>query len=100
MALFIDGKSVNASLEDLIAEGEAIITQENIAPSNLCGPEIYAASIAVQRHDQAHAEWAEANDDEHMAKIRAEARKNVAKLRARISDLEEDKRLRATNGAH
>jgi hypothetical protein len=56
--------------------------------------------VAVARYDQAHREAVEQSDDPHMAKIRAELQKNVARLRQRIAELEADKLARASNGSH
>ena len=83
MPLYINGELANIPLAQLIAEGKEIIERENIPPSKFA-PDLWAASVAVSRYDQAHREWLEVNEDEHMRAIRIQAQENVRLLKASV----------------
>lgn len=59
MAIFINGQETKIPLEQLIIEGKEIMERENIEPSKIFDADIYAASIAVTRYDEAHRRWVE-----------------------------------------
>ena len=84
MPLYINGEVATISLAQLVAEGKEIIERENILPSTYFDPDIWAASVAVSRYDQAHREWLEANEDEQMRAIRIQAQENVRLLKASV----------------
>jgi hypothetical protein len=84
MPIFINGEFARISLAQLIAEGEKIMERENIPPSKLFDPDLSAAAVATSRYDEAYRDWVEANEDEHMRRIRNEAREKVRQLRAVI----------------
>jgi len=83
MPLYINGEVATISLAQLVAEGKEIVERENIPPSKFA-PDVWAASVAVSRYDQAHREWLEANEDEHMRAIRIQAQENVRLLKASV----------------
>jgi hypothetical protein len=62
MPIYINGEEAQIPLEQLIAEGREIAEREQILPSKLFDSDLWAASLAVGRYDQAHREWIEAND--------------------------------------
>ena len=84
MPLYISGEVATISLAQLVAEGKEIIERENLPPSKYFDPDLWAASVAVARYDEACRQWLEANEDEHMRKIRNEARERACQLRAVI----------------
>jgi len=83
MPLYINWEVATISLAQLVAEGKEIIERENIPPSKF-DPDLWAASVAVSRYDQAHREWLKANEDEHMRAIRIQAQENVRLLKASV----------------
>jgi hypothetical protein len=83
MPIYISGEIANISLAQLVAEGKVIIERENIPPSKF-DLDLWAASVAVSRYDQAHREWLEANEDEHMRAIRIQAQEKVRLLKASV----------------
>jgi len=83
MSLYINGEVGSISLAQLVAEGKEIIERENIPPSKF-DLDLWAASVAVSRYDQAHREWLEANEDERMRAIRIQAQENVRLLKASV----------------
>ncbi len=82
MPLYINGEVANISLTQLVPEGKEIIERENIPPSKYFDPDLWAASFAVSRYDEAHRVWLEANEDKHMRALRNQARENVRLLKA------------------
>jgi hypothetical protein len=72
MPLYINGEVANISLAQLVAKGKEIIERENL-PSSKFDPDLWAATVAVSRYDEAHRVWLEANEDEQMRAIRIEA---------------------------
>jgi hypothetical protein len=71
MAIFVNGEQVKIPLEQLIAEGKEIIEREGMEypdqkntlvrfPVNR---DMWAATIAVSRYDEAHRRWVEASKD-------------------------------------
>jgi hypothetical protein len=85
MPIYINGEVVHFQLAQLIAEGKEIAAREGLRPHiqgvNL---DLWAASIAVSRYDDAHRQWVEANEDERMRAIRNQAQENVRLLRASV----------------
>jgi hypothetical protein len=59
MPIFINGEVANIPLAQLITEGKEIIERENIPLSKSFDQELWAASVAVSRYDEAHREWVE-----------------------------------------
>jgi hypothetical protein len=84
MPIYINGEEARIPLAQLIAEGKEIVEREQIPPSKFFDPDLSAASLAVSRYDQAHREWLDANEDEHMRTIRRQAQENVRHLKASI----------------
>jgi hypothetical protein len=84
MPLYINGEVAIISLAQLVAECKEIIERENIPPSKYFDPDLWAASVAVSRYDEAHREWLEENEDEHMRAIRIQAHENVRLLKASV----------------
>jgi hypothetical protein len=66
-----NGEKAQIALGQLIAEGREIAEIEQILPSKLFDPDLWAASIAVGRYDHEHRERIEADIDEHMRAIRS-----------------------------
>lgn len=84
MPIFINGELAKLSLAQLIAEGKEIVEREGIPPSKFFDPDLWAASLAVLRYDEAHRAWLEANEDEHRRAIRIQAHENVRLLKASV----------------
>jgi hypothetical protein len=84
MPIYINGGVANISLAQLVAKGKEIIERENIPPSKYFDPDLWAASVAVSHYDEAHKEWLEANEDEHMRALRNQAQENVRLLKASV----------------
>jgi len=84
MPLYINGEVATISLAQLVAEGKQITEREDIPPSKYFDPDLWAASVAVSRYDQAHREWLEANEDEHMRAIRSQAQENMRLLKVSV----------------
>src|SRR5262245_4659547 len=84
MPLYINGEVAIISLAQLVAEGKEIIERENIPPSKYFDLDLWAASVAVSRYDEAHRTWLEANEDDHRRRVRNEVRENVRQLRTLI----------------
>jgi hypothetical protein len=85
MAIFVDGQQVNIPLEQLIAEGEELMRQENIPPSKLFDMKLFAASVAVAKYDQAHQEWVEAEKLQRSRWKFHEGREGAKELAARLN---------------
>jgi hypothetical protein len=83
MPLYINGELANIPLAQLVAEGKEIIERENLPPSKF-DPDLWAATVAVSRYDEAHRVWLEANEDEQMRAIRTQAQENVRLLKASV----------------
>jgi hypothetical protein len=83
MPLYIKGEVATISLAQLVAEGKEIIERENLPPSKF-DPDLWAATVAVSRYDEAHRVWLEANEDEQMQAIRIQAQENVRLLKASV----------------
>jgi hypothetical protein len=81
---YINGEIANISLAQLVAEGKEIIARDKIPQSSTFDPDLWAASVAASRYDQAHREWLEANEDEHMRQTRIQAQENVRLLKASV----------------
>lgn len=62
MAIYINGEETKIPLDQLIAEGKEIIERESLPPPKTKGfePDLWAASVAVTRYDEAHRQWVEA----------------------------------------
>jgi hypothetical protein len=84
MPIYINGKEAHIPLAQLIVEGKEIIERENLPPAKFGDPDLWAAAVAVGRYDQAHREWLEANEDDHMRAIRRQAEENVRNLKASV----------------
>jgi hypothetical protein len=84
MPLYINGEVANISLAQLVAEGKEIIEREIIPPSKYFDLDLWAASVAVARYDEAHRVWLEANEGEHMRAIRSQAQENMRLLKASV----------------
>jgi hypothetical protein len=84
MPLYINGEIANISLAQLVAEGKELIERENIPPSKYFDLDLWAASIAVSRYDEAHRRGLEANEDEQMRALRNQAQENVRLLKASV----------------
>ena len=54
MPLYINGEVATISLAQLVTEGKKIIERENIPPSKYFDQDIWAASVAASRYDEAH----------------------------------------------
>jgi hypothetical protein len=52
--VFIDGEQVRVPLDRLMAEGQAIIERGEAEPSKLFSSDMWAASVALARYDEAH----------------------------------------------
>lgn len=83
MPLYINGELANIPLAQLVAEGKEIIEHENLPPSKF-DPDLWAATVAVSRYDEAHRVWLEANEDKQMRAIRIQAQENVRLLKASV----------------
>jgi hypothetical protein len=83
MPLYINGEVANISLAQLVAKGKEIIERENLPPPKF-DPDLWAATVAVSRYDEAHRVWLEANEDEQMRAIRIQAQENVRLLKASV----------------
>jgi hypothetical protein len=83
MPIFINGQLSNIPLAQLVAHGKEIIERENIPPTKF-DPDLWAASIAVSRYDEAHRRWLEANEDDQMRALRNQAQENVRLLKASV----------------
>src|SRR5215831_4267724 len=57
--VLIDGERVRVPLERLIAEGEAVLERGEAEPSKLFNADMWAASVALARHDEDHRQWLE-----------------------------------------
>lgn len=63
MAIFINGEETKIPLDQLIAEGREVIKREGLPLSEIFNEEMWAASVAVARYDEAHRRWVEGNKD-------------------------------------
>jgi hypothetical protein len=84
MPIFINGELAKLSLAKLTAEGKEVVEREGIPPSKFFDLDLWAASVAVSRHDEAHRAWLEANEDEHRRVIRIQAHESVRLLKASV----------------
>jgi hypothetical protein len=59
--VFIEGARFAIPLDRLIAEGREIVQRENLRPKTEgVDPDLWAATVALGRYDEAHRQWAEA----------------------------------------
>jgi len=77
MPIYINGEVVHIPLAQLIAEGKEIADREGLQPKTQgVNLNLWAASIAVSRYNEAHRQWLEANKDEQMRAIGNQAQEN------------------------
>jgi hypothetical protein len=85
MPIYINGEVAHIPLAQLIAEGREIANREGLQPKTQgVNLDLWIASIAVSRYDEAHRRWLEANEDEQMRALRNQARENVRLLKASV----------------
>jgi hypothetical protein len=85
MPIYINGEVANIPLVQLIAEGKEIAEREGLQPKTQgVSLDLWAASIAVSRYDEAHRRWFEAHEDEQMRTLRSQAQENVRMLKASV----------------